>query len=183
MNRVIRHAQHADAVEYFGGGEPTFVDEQVVALIEQARTDGYAAGWQDGRDRGRLEAEELAARLESAIRAAVSEVRHAHHEAVHTTVDAALAVAEFIVGRVPRDGGVLAARIAEAIEALDDEELVVLVAPADVAALEDVLDLPPGVTLERDDHLQPGEARVRGKWSAVEMTHRAALAVAKEALS
>jgi flagellar biosynthesis/type III secretory pathway protein FliH len=183
LNRVIRHAQLADAVEYFGGGEPQFVDEHVIALVEQARTDGYAAGWQDGRDKGRLEVESLAARLEAAIRAAAAEMRHAHHDAVHTTVDAAFAVAEFIVGRTPHETSVLAARIAEAVEALDDEELVVLVASSDFGALHDVLDLAPGITLEPDDHLQPGEARVRGKWSAVEMTRRAALAVAEEALS
>ena len=183
MNRVIRHAQFADAVEYFGGGEPQFVDEHVIALVEQARTDGYAAGWQAGRDKGRLEVEALTTQLEAAIRAAALEMRRAHHDAVHATVEAALAVAEFIVGRTPHDGDVLAARISEAIDALDDEELVVLVAPSEFAALHEVLDLPPGVTLEQDHHLQPGEARVRGKWSAVDMTPRAALAVARETLS
>jgi flagellar biosynthesis/type III secretory pathway protein FliH len=183
LNRVIRQAQLADAVEYFGGGEPQFVDEHVIALVDQARTDGYGAGWQDGRDQGRLEVEALAARLEAAVRDAAAEVRAAHHDAVHTTVDIALAVAEFVVGRTPHDTSVVASRITEAVEALDDEEIFVLVAPADFAALHEALDLPPGITLERDDHLQPGEARVRGTWSVVEMTHRAALAVAKEALS
>lgn len=183
MNRVIRHAQFEDAVEYFGGGEPQFVDEHVIALVEQARTDGYAAGWAEGRDKGRLEVEALTSRLEAAIRAAAAEMKRAHHDAVHATVEAALAVAEFIVGRTPHDGAVLAARIADAVDALDDEELVVLVAPSEFAALHEVLDLPSGVTIDRDHHLQPGEAKVRGKWSAVEMTHRAALAVAREALS
>jgi flagellar biosynthesis/type III secretory pathway protein FliH len=183
LNRVIRHAQSAGAVEYFGGGEPQFVDEQVVVLVDQARTDGYAAGWQDGYDKGRLELGALAQRLEAAIGTAAAAMQATHHDAVHATVDAALAVAEFVVGRTAHDGDVLAGRIRDAIEALDDEDIVVSVAAADFAAFRDALDLPPQTSLEPDDHLAPGEAKVRGRWSAVDMTRRAALEVVREALS
>ena len=184
MNRVIRHAQLSDAVDYFGGGEPQFVDEHVAALVEQARSDGFAAGWQEGHDAGRHEVAAIVGRLDASLRDAVREMRVAHHAAVHATVDAALSVAEFVIGHAPHDGGaVMAGRIREALEALDDESIVVSVAAADWDLVSEALDLPPGVTLDRDAHLQPGEAKVRGKWSAVDMTRRAALAVVEEALS
>lgn len=183
MNRVIRSSQVAGAVAFYGGDEPRFLDEDVTALVERARREGYEQGWNDGQADGRNQVEHVAGRIETGLRTASAELQATHRAAVETTIDAALAVAEFILGRTPgEDGSVLAARIAEALQSLDDQEIVVKVNPTDHTAVADAIELPPGVTLEMDHRLQPGEAKLRGKWSAIDMTKRAALEVVREAL-
>lgn len=184
MNRVIRSSQVAGAVAFFDGGEPRFLDEDVAALVERARQEGYEQGWSDGQIDGRKQMDQVAARFETSLRTASAEMQTTHRAAVEGTIDAALAVAEFILGRIPsEDGAALVARIGEALESLDDQEIVVKVSPSDHAAVADAIELPPGVTLETDNRLKSGEAKLRGKWSAIDMTQRAALEVVREALA
>lgn len=184
MNRVIRSSHVAEAVSFFDGGEPRFLDEDVAALVERARQEGYERGWTDGQVDGRNQMQQVASRIEAGLRTASAEMQTTHRAAVEATIDAALAVAEFILGHTPsEDDAVLVARIGEALESLDDQEIVVKVSPTDHAAVADAIELPPGVTLETDRRLQPGEAKLRGKWSAIDMTKRAALEVVREALA
>ena len=102
---------------------------------------------------------------------------------MHETIDTAVAIAEFVLGRAPHDdGAALARRIAEALPALDDDELTIAIHPQDWDAVGEAVQLPAGVTIERDPALRPGEARITGRWAQADLTREAALAVAREVL-
>ena len=125
----------------------------------------------------------MAARFESAIQAAMAQAIQIRSEVVAESIEAGLAVAEYVTGLPRPTDGPLSARIADALASLDDEQLVIGVNPEDWALVADSIQLPPNVTLDRDPTLQAGEARVRGTWSSIDMTRAAALAIAREVLS
>ena len=81
------------------------------------------------------------------------------------------------------DAAALTERISRALESLDDEQVIISVNPADWDAVASNLQVPPDATINRDPTLQPGEARLRGTWSSVDLTREAALSVAREVLS
>ena len=126
----------------------------------------------------------IAARFEAAIQRAIAQATQLRAEVVTESIEAGLAVAEYVTGLPrPTDGTALANRIQQAIASLDDERIVIGVNSEDWALVADSIQLPANVTLDRDPSLQPGEARVRGTWSSIDMTRQAALAIAREVLS
>lgn len=182
MNRVIPHSQIGETVTYFGGQEPHFVDERVTALLDQARAEGYAQGLRDGAEAAAADAVIQVDRIAAAIQAAAAETRTALSAAASASIENALAIAEFIVGAISLDHDEMARRIAQALDTLDDEEIVVTISPSDFAGLVETLELPPGVILETHERLQHGEVKIAGKWSAIDMTRNAALDVVREVL-
>jgi flagellar biosynthesis/type III secretory pathway protein FliH len=161
-----------------------FVNDETAELVEQARAEGFEAGRSEGFAAGRADMEGAISRVEAALRTAVRDLNRHRAEAVSETIDAALEVASFIVGRLPADeSAALVARIQEAITGLDDEDMVVTVHPQDWDAVSELVRLPNGVTMQRDPSLRPGEGRVAGRWATAELTREAALDVAREVLS
>lgn len=183
MNRVIRNANLATAPQAFGRGAPVLVDEYMSDLIEQARAEAFAAGRSEGFAAGRAEMAGAAERVETALATATAEVLRMRADCVHETLDAAFEVAEFVLGKTPHDSADLVPRIEESLRNLDDEDLAVAIHPQDWDAVSGAVRMPPGVTIDRDPSLRPGEARVTGRWATAELTREAALEVAREVLS
>jgi len=186
LNRVIRSAAVAAAPPAFGNGNGglRFVDDATAQLIEEARAEAFAAGRGEGVAAGRAEMEGAIARVEAALHAAVQDLNDYRARAVAETLDAALEVAEFVVGMLPPDeGAALARRIEDAVAGLDDEDMVVAIHPQDWDSVRESVRLPNGMTMERDPSLRPGEARISGRWATAELTREAALQVAREVLA
>lgn len=184
MSRVIRNANLATAPQAFGRGAPVLVDDYMSDLIEQARAEAFAAGRSEGFAAGRAEMAGAAERVETALAAATAEVLRMRADCVHEALDAAFEVAEFVLGKTPHDDSSdLVPRIEESLRNLDDEDLKVAIHPQDWDAVSGAVRMPPGVTIERDPSLRPGEARVTGRWATADLTREAALEVAREVLS
>jgi flagellar biosynthesis/type III secretory pathway protein FliH len=73
--------------------------------------------------------------------------------------------------------------VQEALGAVEDGELRLYANPADHDALAAALAGHADITLQTDPSLQPGEARLRGRWASVDFTRGAALTAVREALS
>ena len=184
MNRVIRNATLAAAPQAYGHGAPVLVDDYMSDLIEQTRAEAFEAGRREGFAAGRADMAGAAERVQAALAGATAEVLQMRSDCVHETLDAAFEVAEFVLGRAPHDDPEsLMPRIEDALRNLDDEELAVAIHPQDWDAVSAAVRMPPGVTIERDPSLRPGEARVTGRWATADLTREAALEVAREVLS
>lgn len=182
MSKVLRNASTVEPA--YGNDGKAFVDDWMAELLDQARAEAFEAGRREGFESGRADVEGAVARIDGALRNAIRDLARYRAEAVAETIDAALQVAEFVIGEAPVDGGsALAARIGEAVDALDDEHLTVAVHPGDWDAVSGMIRLPAGVSIERDPSLRPGEARIAGRWATADLTRDAALAVAREVLS
>lgn len=169
---------------FFGTADAHFLDGELAELVEEARTAAYEQGHRDGLAAGRAQMTQMAQRIEMALQAAAAAADRMRTAAVTDVIQVALAVAEYVTGtRHVSDPAVLTERITLAMEGLDDENVVIGVNPADWDAVAANLQLPPDATIERDPALQPGEARLRGTWSSIDMTRDAALSVAREVLS
>lgn len=184
MSRVIRTAQIGAPTELFAGDVARFYDDEARAAIDVEVAQAFEAGRREGFVAGRDDTLAAVHRLESALAAAVSEATRLRAAAVDETIAAALHVAEFVLGTAVVDAsGPLAERIAAAVADIDDVTAVVYVNPSDWDVIAPVVQLPHGVTIERDPSIRPGEAAIRGPWASVELTTDAALARVREALS
>ncbi|MCP4309134.1 MAG: hypothetical protein GY926_16375 [bacterium] len=183
MSRVIRNAAVTATAPAFSRGGLQFVDDSTADLIEQARAEAFAEGRSEGFAAGRSDMDGAISRIDSALRIAVTELTQIRHEAVNETIEAAFDVAAFVIGQAPADDGeAVAARIDEAITALDEETMTIAIHPQDWDAVSSKVRLPNGVSMERDPSLRPGEARIAGRWATAELTREAALEVAREVL-
>lgn len=168
----------------FGGDEPRFYDEDARAAIDGEVARAFDAGRREGFAAGRQETISAVQRLESALAAALADASRLRAAAVDDTLQAALAVAEFVLGTAVVDAtGPLAERIMAAATEIDDETATVSVNPSDWDVIAPIVHLPHGFTIERDPGMRPGEARIRGPWADVELTRAAALERAREALA
>jgi flagellar biosynthesis/type III secretory pathway protein FliH len=184
LNRVIRTPELAAPTELFSGSEPRFFDESAQAVIDQEIARAFEAGRREGFAAGRSETIDAARRVEAAIAAALDEAARLRDAAVDETIESALAVAEFVLGAAVVDArGPLADRICSALADIDDAAATVFVSPVDWDAIAPLVQVPPGVTIERDPSLRPGDARIRGPWASVDLTTAAALERAREALT
>lgn len=184
MNRVIRNATLATAPKAYGHGAPVLVDDYMSDLIEQAKAEAFEAGRREGFASGQADMAGAAERVEGALAGATAEVLRMRSDCVHETLDAAFEVAEFVLGKAPHDDPTsLIPRIEDSLRNLDDEDLIVAIHPQDWDAVSTTVRMPPGVTIERDPSLRPGEARVTGRWATADLTREAALQVAREVLS
>ncbi len=183
MNRVIRDAPVAATPAFFGISDTRFVDGEVTQIIERAEAAAYQQGRQDGAAAARADMAATAQRIESGLHTAAVEADRMRTAVVTEALEAGLAVAEYVMGVRPvTDPAALAERIQEAIAGLDDETIVVGVNPDDWDAVSAIVALPLHISIDRDPTLQPGEARLRGTWSSIDVTRKAAMAIAREAL-
>lgn len=184
MNRVIRNPDLGGAAQFFGSGEPRFVDGAVAEMIDRARREGHHEGYASGVAEGRSQLEGVAQRLQTALEAAAEEIARTHRESVTATVELALEVAEFAIERAPHDAGAaIAERIVAAVGQLDGHDAVVSVQSADWDAVSSALEATRGISIERDEALLPGEARIQSDWAFIDLTREAAFAVVREVMS
>lgn len=167
--------------------DPMSIDPVVRARVEQATTLAYERGFAEGMASGRREAFTTAETIADMIRAAAEDataaMAAARQDRAAEVIQAALAIAEQVLEREPHDGGmVLLERLREALERLDDAPLRVWVSPGDLDVVRAAADAVRGVTVEADEALQPGQARVRGPWSRAELGYGVAFDLIREAL-
>ena len=171
-----------------GGDDPRILDPGVRAAIDQAAAGAYERGLADGAAAERQRARELddsvAGAITNQLAAATDELRGLQDAAAAAFVSAALELAEFVLGHAAHDGGsALEGRLSTALAAIADDRLVVTVAPDDHRRIDDALAGVADLAVSSDPSLSPGEARVAGRWARADLTRRAALDAAKEALS
>ena len=184
MNRVIRGANVGPAPIYLDSNATRFVDGEMADLVEQARRAAYEAGYRDGYGAGSADNTAAAARVAGALDSALRAASQLRSETIVEALQAALAVAEHVVGTAPPTSPeVLVERIEQAIETLDDEAIVVSLSPGDWDQVAPTVSLPPNVTVDQDPTLTPGEARIRGTWSSIDLTRAAALDVVRRVLA
>jgi flagellar biosynthesis/type III secretory pathway protein FliH len=157
-------------------------------LVGDTFSEAYDRGKRDGRIEGAKASDAAAIALGTAIQGAIDaalvDLRSLQHERVSFLIAEAVAIAEFVVGReLSSDNESLIPRIEAALEALDDEPLTVHVAPQDVEVVGRALGANPTATVSADPELRPGEARVSGPWADADLTMRAAIETAREALT
>ncbi len=187
------------------------VPEQLLAdAREQARREGFDAGWLDGRQQGveaerairEQHAQDLVARRTEAAREMDRTIAALDLAAAHVSastaeimarveqlvVDAAMDLAEAVVGhsvRTDPDRGLNAVRRAFTLVPAESEQVRVAVHPDDLAVLNDVAPgmVPASVTLVADASLAPGDAIAIAGATTVDARIAGALARVREALS
>ncbi len=155
----------------------------VTKLVAQAHTAGHLAG----RAEGERAAMERADQLARSVALAVGEIEHVlerdRQAATGGIVELAVAIAETVIGRTPHDGGAaVVARIADALDHLDERPLTVRVAEDDLSAVRAAAEGLDDVVVQADASLSPGEARVSGAWSHADLTRAAAWAAIQRML-
>ena len=184
LSRVIRTPQVGTATELFSGNEPRFYEPEARAAIDAEVARAFEAGRREGFAAGRADTVSTVRRLETALAEALAEAARLNASAVDATLDAALTVAEYVLGTAVVDAsGPLADRINFALADIDDGAATVWVSPSDWDVIAPIIRVPHGVTIERDPAVRPGEARSRGPWADVALTREAALERARLALS
>jgi flagellar biosynthesis/type III secretory pathway protein FliH len=145
----------------------------MTSLLESVRAEAHEAGYAAGRREAVAEVEAAVARasdqLAQAVGKARAEMATVISEHAPSVVAIAIELAKAIVGDAAVDPGAgLAGRILAALEQVDDEEIVIRVNPADAERIRSIL--PPGLRIEADAGLQPGDAIATGRWARIDMT-------------
>lgn len=184
MSRVLRDAV-TDAPPRLVG-DASARDSEIRATIEAAAQEAYLRGRDEGFNAGYEAAaaslEHLTQSLGRSAVAGIAELQRWRAEDATDVVTLALAIAERVIGSEPRAGGVaVAERVREALAAIDDNPLTVMVHPDDADAVRGALR---DVQMEvlADPSLEPGDAKVRGPWSEIELTTRTAWDAVSRAL-
>lgn len=182
MSRVLRRPVVAHAARRVDAPGPTTLPPELRALLSReiaaAREAGRAEGIREGRELARGELEAIAVSLRASLADGLAELRAWREEHAARTADLALAVARHIIGEGVRPALGTVERLREALAAIDDAPLEVLVHPGDVAVVGEALAGEP-VTVRPEPSLRPGEARVRGPWASVDLTYEAAWEVVR----
>jgi len=179
---LLRDVAIERAPRLLGEQAAPLVDDAVRGLIDQAVAEAYERGLHEGRRRGIAQVELAADLLRGALRDAAEELRVRHEAAAAETLDAAMEIAAFVLGRVPHEAEAFAHRLADLIEELAEERLRIAVNPADhraVAGLAAALDM----ELTTDPNVAPGSARVVGSWVSAELGPEIAMEAVRRALS
>lgn len=167
-------------------GAQLLVDPDWQELIDEATEQAYLRGRDEGKAEGRREGMAEVDRVTMALRDAVEEVRAltrtTRAEAARQVTANALDIVEHLVGGLPIDGDSLIARVAAALDELDEDRVAIEASPDDVEHLEQGLRSEPGVEIVADPDLSPGEVRIVGEWGAADLRWETVLAVLKEEL-
>lgn len=184
MTRVLRQAGVADRPRIVGSPVDAPPDPELVALLQDAATQGYERGREAGLREGRAT---VASQVPAAVGAAFDEgVRAlAGWQQAHASdvVGLAVEIARRVLGREPsEETTLLAGRVEQALAALDDSPLTISVHPSDLEATAAGVADREGVSASPDPSLRPGEARITGPWSRADLTREAGLAAIAGAL-
>ncbi len=172
-NSVLRAPRLADTPIVMGADHRGILPPAMTSLLESVRAEaheaGYAAGRRDAVAEVAAAAAQASARLTQAVAAARAEMAAAIDEHAPSVISIAIELAKAVVGDAAIDAGAaLADRILEALEHVDDDEIVIRVSPADVDRLRAVL--PAGLSVEPDPGLAAGDAVATGRWARIDMT-------------
>lgn len=167
-------------------GDQLLVDPDWQELIDEATEQAYLRGREEGKAEGRREGVAEVDRLTMALHDAVEEVRAltraTRAEAAQEVASTALDILEHLVGGVPVDGDGLVARVAAALDELDEDRVAIEASPDDVEHLKQGLRSDTAVEVVADPQLTPGEVRIVGEWGAADLRWETVLAVLKEEL-
>lgn len=167
-------------------GAQLLVDPDWQDLIDEATEQAYLRGHEEGKAEGRLEGAGEVDRLIGALHDAVEEVRTltraSEAEAAQQVVSTALDILEHLVGGLPVDRDRLVARVAAALDELDEDRVTIEASPDDVKHLKQGLRSDAGFEVVTDPHLSPGEVRIVGEWGAADLRWETVLAVLREEL-
>lgn len=185
LSSVLRRppvVAHPRRVEVPAPGAPP---AELLALLEAERRDAFERGRAAGFEEGRTAAAETTAQLLAEVRASLEgglgTLRRWRLEEARRAVDLALRITRHVLGREPVEAATVLARVRQALEAIDDGPLELVVHPDQVPALREALD-PTTVTVRGDPALASGEARIRGPWSSADLTYDAACQAIGEVL-
>lgn len=178
MRRVLTSADVAATGRPLGSATPV-LDAAGRAAVEQATAEAHARGVREGRAAAAGEATAAADRAVAGVRAALDQVlatlAEVRREALVADVTVAAEIARVVLGDVSGPSAdELLRRVLDARSRLDDDTLVVEVAPADAEVLAG--GLPTAVTVRPDPSLRPGEARLAGRWGRADLTREGTVA-------
>lgn len=183
MNRVIRQARLVPTPRPWRVGAAGR-DPEWEAELTEATAAAYERGRADGAAQERGDGLALAAAIGEALAAAAAARRREVEDQAAVLTRSALDLAEAILGHAPHDdGAALEARVRAAVAELDDAPVEVAVHPVDAERLRAVTAADTRLELAIDASLQPGEARLRGRWAEAELTRAAAMEAARAALA
>ena len=86
-----------------GGGGPVFVSPETEAMIEQAAAKAYERGLQECRRRGLAELQLGTDSIRAALASSLTEARRIHETNAAETLEAAVRIAEFVLGHAAHD--------------------------------------------------------------------------------
>ena len=167
MNRVLRRPPLASDARAIGGAHVAGVDVAAVA-------DELDRAYEEGRRAGRAETEAAAAQLgrsiDAAAAATVNRLEQVRAETVQHWLDTAIEIAEFLVDSVPDHAAqALVGRIHEALAAINDSPLEIVIGPSDLELVDQALAGRDDITVTVDQTLRPGEARIAGESAQADM--------------
>ncbi len=162
------------------------LDQATRDLVARAEAEAYARGRADGARESAAAAEHAGRQAATAVTAAVDEVRAlleaSAADRARSATEVGRRLAETILGQELQAGGTaLLDRVLAAADALDHGPFTVHVAPVDAQVLDGSRDLLPADTsVQVDDRLTAGEARITGPWSGADLTRDVMLDVLLE---
>jgi flagellar assembly protein FliH len=184
---VIRGAFLATEAHVIGVADRDYVDPIMAVRLEDARQVGYEQGFADGAKAteaaARRSADSALERLRVGAEAARRDLAATSVELVPQLVETAVRIARMIVDEVPDQVRTsLVARIAEAIDQMDDPAMTVLVSPEDEGLVAPSLGSVVGLTTRTDPTIRPGDARIEGQWARADLTLETAWRLIEESL-
>ena len=187
MPRVLARPE-VDVVARPVAGAQLVLDPVAQQAVARAAADGFERGRAEGRAEAAADAARVLAGLRVPVETLLGEIAATRAAGVQADVELALAIAEVVVGTLPPPPAhELAARVAAAVEQLDDAGLTLHLHPDDhdavVSVLPAVTDPTVSLTATPDPTVAPGEAHLRGRWARAELTRQAAMAAVREALA
>lgn len=184
---VLRQPSLGTEARVLGSSDDSFVDPYLAKRLDEARRAGHESGFADGaraaESAARRSADAAAQRLRTASQDAVGALVSTTMQLVPELVALAVEIARHIVDQVPEElTASLQTRIQAALAQIDDERLTLFVSPADAGELTAGLAGHPQLTVEMDDSLRPGDARIDGLWAHADLTLATAWSIVEASL-
>jgi flagellar assembly protein FliH len=159
--------------------------EEIQAIQDDARREGFEAGHAQGQAQGQAEIRRLTAQIEGILDNFSRPLARLESEVLSALGELSVRIAGSLVGRAYRaEPELLAELVAEAVDAVgvSTREVEVRLHPDDIAALAPVMQAQPGTRLVPDLSLARGDLRVHAETVRIDGTLEARLRGALEAV-
>jgi flagellar assembly protein FliH len=159
--------------------------EEIQAIQDDARREGFEAGHAQGQAQGQAEIRRLTAQIEGILDNFSRPLARLESEVLSALGELSVRIAGSLVGRAYRaEPELLAELVAEAVDAVgvSTREVEVRLHPDDIAALAPVMQPQPGTRLVPDLSLARGDLRVHAETVRIDGTLEARLRGALEAV-